>query len=121
MVTGPNKKNIDATWEWIKHRLGLKGLSFGDLGRMHGTQKWSFIHVKTRPSPKYEKIIAYHVGADPWELWPDRYDENHNTRCCNPRYNKEKFYRLLGDIRNMAKLKKSMEINDGGTDHEAPK
>ncbi|MDQ5987988.1 MAG: hypothetical protein CSYNP_03741 [Syntrophus sp. SKADARSKE-3] len=112
----PTQKKPDVTWEWIKHRLGLQGITFGDLGRMYGKHKGNFLRVKANVSPKYERIIADHVGLEPWDLWPDRYDENHQPKCICVRYNRAEFEK----IHSRWKHKKSMDITEGGNNHEAP-
>jgi Ner family transcriptional regulator len=80
------KKSTDTPWKWIKHRLDLQGFNFNKLASIHKVDRSCFTGVKNKPIPKYERIIADYLGVDPWELWPDRYDEAHNPARVSSRY-----------------------------------
>jgi Ner family transcriptional regulator len=80
------EKDFNGNWSWIKLHLELKGLTFGKLARIHGIDKTCFTKVKTHPMPKNERIIADLLGLEPWELWPDRYDPDHNPNRFSSRY-----------------------------------
>jgi lambda repressor-like predicted transcriptional regulator len=107
------KKTAD-TWEWIKYRLGLQGLTFGALAKKYGVAKANFTIIKTRPGPKYERIIGDLVGAEPWDLWPDRYDKDHRPARFSIKYRRAEFEKH----HSRWKTKKSMAITGSSDNHE---
>lgn len=86
------QNNTPDNWEWVKYRLILKGYTFGKLALIHNVKKTNFTNVKRVHMPKYERLIADYIGADPWELWPDRYDEAHNPNRISSRYQGHKSF-----------------------------
>jgi Ner family transcriptional regulator len=86
------QKTNDATWAWIKHRLALQGLNFYKLASINNVHFTCFTGVKNKFCPKYERLIADYLGVEPWELWPDRYDEAHNPNRTSSRYPGHKFF-----------------------------
>ena len=92
MSTYAPQKKADETWIWIKHRLELRGLTFGKLARIHGVTKPNFTNVKRIPIPKYERIIANHIDKEPWDLWPSRYDAAQNPIRISTRYQGHKHF-----------------------------
>jgi Ner family transcriptional regulator len=61
--------------EWVKFRLSLKGYTFKKLGEKHRITGVSICTVFYRPYPKVERIIADALETQPWDFWPERYDE----------------------------------------------
>lgn len=98
MQKEPNEK-----WAWIKHFLELRGLTFRKIAAKHGVDKSCFTKVKTVPMPKNERILADIVGngVEPWDLWPDRYDELHNPCRISSRYQGHKHF--LNSTQNLTK------------------
>jgi len=70
-------KTSDTVWAWIKLRLALQNLTFSKLSQIYGVSRVNFSDVRKRHSPKYELIIANHIGIEPWNIWPERYDAEH--------------------------------------------
>jgi len=85
-------KTNNTVWKWIKHRLDLQGLSFNKLASTQNVDRTCFTGLKNKPIPKYERIIADYLGVDPWDLWPDRYDEAHNPNRISSRYQGHKTF-----------------------------
>jgi len=92
MKTKNTQENSQPDWEWVKYRLALSGYTFGKLAKIHGVKKTNFTNVKRVHSPKYERIIADYLNVDPWDLWPDRYDEAHNPNRISSRYQGHKTF-----------------------------
>jgi len=57
--------------------LHKAGWSFCQLGIHHGVGRQTITKVLHRPSPKNERIVADVLGVEPWDIWPSRYDSNH--------------------------------------------
>jgi Ner family transcriptional regulator len=89
------QKNEQMVWTWIKQRLANLGSSFAELARLHGLKTQTLVQVKHRPYPKGERQIAASIGLEPWDLWPDRYDERHNPIRISTRYPGHKSYLQL--------------------------
>ncbi|WP_367881838.1 helix-turn-helix domain-containing protein [Salmonella enterica] len=68
----PEKKR-----EWIKYKLKIQGLSLAALGRKHKTSRQVVSTALYKPSPRWEHEIATALGVKPSEIWPERYDEEH--------------------------------------------
>lgn len=68
----PEKKR-----EWIKYKLKIQGLSLAALGRKHKTSRQVVSTALYRPSPRWEHEIATALGMKPAEIWPERYDVEH--------------------------------------------
>lgn len=98
----PIQKKSDEVWSWLKYNLGLRGLTFGIIAREHGKDKACFTRVKTHPLPKAERILADYIGLTPWDLWPSRYDADHNPNRISSRYQGHK--RFLKNNRNKPKV-----------------
>ncbi|RJP17214.1 MAG: transcriptional regulator [Deltaproteobacteria bacterium] len=62
----------------IQAALKKRGWTFRKLSISHGYNPWSIDKALTRPWPRAERIIAHAIGLEPWDLWPSRYDEDHN-------------------------------------------
>jgi Ner family transcriptional regulator len=90
------QNNPSESWEWIKYRLSLNGFTFGKLAILHNVKKQNFTNVKKAPSPKYERIIANHIGLQPWDLWPQRYDPANNPNRVSSRYQGHKAFLKQG-------------------------
>jgi len=82
----------EETWIWLKHRLELRGLTFGKIARAHKVAKSCFTKAKTHMLPKAERILANYVGLEPWDLWPERYDAAHNPNRISTRYRGHKHF-----------------------------
>ena len=42
-----------------------------------GYHPTSFAQALGKPWPDVQELIARLIGEDPWVIWPDRYDDNH--------------------------------------------
>jgi len=76
-------------WD-IKAALGKKGYSLSRLARENGYQVTSPSECLRKPWPNMERIMAGIIGVEPWEIWPSRYDNNHqplrmHCSCSIPR------------------------------------
>lgn len=89
----------DKKWRWILHRLHTQGLNFNKLSTLYNCNRSNFSHLKNRPCPKYEKILANILEIDPWDIWPDRYDSVHNPARVSSRYQGHKNF-SMGNINN---------------------
>lgn len=47
------------------------------LGRKHKTSRQVVSTALYKPSPRWEHEIATALGVKPSEIWPERYDEEH--------------------------------------------
>lgn len=61
--------------EWIKFQLAVRGYSLAALAREHGVTRQQPQAALTRPYPKWERIIAEHLGMTPQQIWPERYQQ----------------------------------------------
>lgn len=91
-----NKTQNDKVWAWIKHRLEIQGLNFNKLAARYDVHRTCFTGLKTKPCPKFEAILASHLGLFAWDLWPDRYDEAHNPNRVSSRYQGHKAFLKQG-------------------------
>ena len=85
-----NQVNI---WKFIKHSLSIQGLNFNKLSSIYNCHRQCFTNLKSKPCPKYERILANILETDPWTLWPDRYDSEHN-----PSRHKKSMKNIFGDL-----------------------
>lgn len=72
--------------EWIKYQLRLKGYSLGALSRELGLCRSAAKEALYRHYPKMERDIAEKLGLKPWEIWPERYDDQGRPIKHSPRY-----------------------------------
>lgn len=63
-------------WD-IKAALGKKGYSFAQIARKHGYKRTSPNDVLRWPWAAMEEIVANIIAVKPWDIWPSRYDNNH--------------------------------------------
>ena len=89
------------TWIWIKQRLSLLDSSFSKLAKLHCVTRQNFAIVKHFPYPKYETLIAEKLGLNPWDLWPERYNANHDPNRISSRYKSHKHF--LNNTQNKVK------------------
>ena len=80
------RKLYNVRWEQIKTLLRARGYLLSDIARLHGISPSCFMSVKKKPYPKVEGIIAEYLGVNPWDLWPERYDENGKPNRINQWY-----------------------------------
>jgi len=59
----------------IKSGLEKRGLSLRRLSINAGYHERSAQVALDRPWVKVEKLIASSLDVDPWEIWPERYDD----------------------------------------------
>ncbi|MDA8123488.1 MAG: helix-turn-helix domain-containing protein [Deltaproteobacteria bacterium] len=61
---------VAALWKsgWTLRRLSIS----------HGYEAGSAKKALRNPWPRMERIIAHAIGVEPWDIWPSRYDEDHN-------------------------------------------
>lgn len=63
--------------EELKSWIRMRGKTMAELSRDHGYCSDAIRIALTRPWPAVERIVADWLEAEPWELWPDRYDGEH--------------------------------------------
>lgn len=80
------KERERKAWTWVKARFNFERHSLSELAKVHGCPKQTIYSVAHKPSPKYEKIIAGCINRDPWNIWPDRYDDDHHPCRISSRY-----------------------------------
>ena len=82
MAKASTLKRPTSDWDpWdIKAALGKKGYSLSSVALKNGYCKTSTSDALRRPWPNMERIIAEIIGREPWEIWPSRYDENHQPK-----------------------------------------
>lgn len=95
------RKKEREVWNWIKYKLTQIDSSFLILATQHGVRLQNLTFVKHHTYPKYERIIADHIGFEPWELWPARYDAANNPARVSPRYPGHKNF--VNDTRFLSK------------------
>lgn len=66
--------------EELKASIRLRGKTMAELSREHGYCDDAVRIALTRPWPAVERIVADHLGREPWELWPHRYDAERRPR-----------------------------------------
>ena len=91
-----NSPNI---WKWIKHRLSVQGLNFNKLATLYKVNRTCFTNLKNQPCPKYERITANLLEVEPWDIWPGRYDAEHNPNRVSSRYQGHKKF-STGNMRD---------------------
>lgn len=57
--------------------LRKAGWSLRKLSAHHGYSPNAIKHANVRPYPKAERLIAQAIGVEPWDIWPTRYDADH--------------------------------------------
>jgi len=82
----------NTVWKWIKHRLCLQGLNFNKLAALYKIDRSCFTCLKNKNFPKYERILAEILETEPWIIWPDRYDAEHNPNRCSSRYPAHRYF-----------------------------
>lgn len=60
--------------EQIKAAVRMTGTTLSALARKSGYEPSSFSWALRRPWPAIERIIATHLGRQPKDIWPTRYD-----------------------------------------------
>jgi Ner family transcriptional regulator len=53
----------------------MRGVTLTELSRQHGYCDRAVGIALARPWPAVERIVADFLGREPWDLWPERYDE----------------------------------------------
>lgn len=61
----------------IKAALEDAGWSLRRLSVHHGYCNRTLNHALFDPYPKAERLIADALGVEPWDIWPTRYDADH--------------------------------------------
>lgn len=69
-------KDFNLRWEWIKYQLRAKGTSLADLARQLEVERNALNNVKRVPYPRMERAIAKALGLTPFQIWPERWDQN---------------------------------------------
>lgn len=59
--------------EWIKYQLRIRGSSMSELARRLGVTRQAVRNALTSPYPKMERAIAWEIGREPADIWPERY------------------------------------------------
>ena len=60
--------------EDVKAAIRKSGITMNELSRQHGYCDAAVRRVLQRPWPAIEAIVARHLGKQPWDIWPSRYD-----------------------------------------------
>jgi lambda repressor-like predicted transcriptional regulator len=97
-----SKSNIRALRGWVKFNLSLKGFTLTDLAKKFHCDLPVVFH---RPFPRAERIIADALDCEPWELWPERYGEDHKPNRRNRWYDR-------GQMKINTKKEESKEKNE---------
>jgi Ner family transcriptional regulator len=71
-----NSKNLRAL---LKFTLSTKGLTITELAKIHMKTTSNLCNAFYIPYPRGEAIIAAALDLQPWDLWPDRYGEDHKS------------------------------------------
>lgn len=66
--------------EDIKAAIRKTGITLEALGRTAGFSASVVTIALRRPIPRVEALIARHLGVQPQQIWPSRYDEQGNPR-----------------------------------------
>lgn len=78
-MPAPQQKTGRKFKDWhradIKGALEKRGWTFARIARMYGYQITSTPDVLRRRWPVVERIVADIIGVEPWEIWPNRYDD----------------------------------------------
>lgn len=74
---GAKPKKADWRRSAIKAALEDAGWSLRRLSVHHGYCNRTINHALFDPYPKAERLIADALGVEPWDIWPSRYDANH--------------------------------------------
>jgi len=64
----------------LKFTLSAQGLTISDLARVYGITGSSLCNAFYVPFPKAERIIADALNLQPWDLWPERYENGKPNR-----------------------------------------
>ena len=71
-----NSKNLRAL---LKFTLSTKGLTITELAKIHMMSTSNLCNAFYIPYPRGEAIIAAALDLQPWDLWSDRYGEDHKS------------------------------------------
>jgi len=71
-----NSKNLRAL---LKFTLSTKGLTITELAKIHMKSTPNLCNAFYIPYPRGEAIIADALNLQPWDIWPDRYGEDHKS------------------------------------------
>ena len=81
-MTKPHAAKKPALQDWhkadIKAALEKAGWTLRKLAAAHGFSGSTLQHPLKKPYPNAERIIAEALGINPWEIWPSRYNAQHN-------------------------------------------
>jgi len=79
--TDPEAKRIIRAFRTrVKINLALGGYTLEDLAKKNGLRGNSLSLVFFKPYPRGERIIADALGLQPWDLWPERYENGKPNR-----------------------------------------
>ena len=63
--------------EYLVYLIRVKtGQSLSQCSRTHHLARSAFAMALQGPWPNVERKIADIVGVEPWQIWPDRYDND---------------------------------------------
>lgn len=61
---------------WVLYQLTLRGENLVTIAREWNVSRQCVRQALVKPYPKFERIIAEHLGLTPQQLFPDRYDRD---------------------------------------------
>ena len=75
----PLKKSARSDWPnpRIVYEIHMLGWTLRKLSLAHGYCAGNVRVALHQKYPAAEQIIADTIGVEPWDIWPTRYDENH--------------------------------------------
>lgn len=69
--------NPEQRWEWIKYQLHLRDSSLAIIATELGLSRRQAINpTKRMPYPRAERAIAKTLDMEPWDIWPERWNED---------------------------------------------
>jgi len=81
-----NEMPLDSTqrWEWIKYQLRIHGCPPAELARQLDITDRAVRAVKQGAYPRIERAIAEKLGAQPIQLWPERWNSDGTPKRQRP-------------------------------------
>ncbi|EMO4249216.1 TPA: helix-turn-helix domain-containing protein [Citrobacter freundii] len=67
--------------EQVKAACRMRGKSLAQLSREAGLKPDTIRNVFRSHIPRYEAIIASHLGMEPATIWPSRYQKQGGNKC----------------------------------------
>ncbi|MFT0211797.1 helix-turn-helix domain-containing protein [Pseudomonas sp. F1_0610] len=71
------KLTLEQRWEFIKYQLRMRGTSITQLARDIGVDERTVRWAKLNRYPRIERSIAKALNVQPWEIWPERWNNDY--------------------------------------------